>query len=344
MNLSASVLQSCLLLSVIAPPLVPAQSPTPALENFNFEDGAPLKIVREAIPSRPFSVVGPRGTLLGQQDGTFEAWIFPWKVFRDFRIQAQMQDYPVPIDVNEHAAVIEVRPDHTTITFAHANFTIREVFFAPHHAPDGAGVLAFFQIQAIRPMTLTFQFTPELSRMWPAESDGYSSAEWVKTNDGGFYALHTNFPDAAAAVEMPGAAPGILPPYQERSKSYPAQFILRFDPARDSAKLFPLLLTVAQTPETASNAGLGARLNALATSVMPLYENNSTYYRNFLTHHLSIVTPDPALNEALAWAEVSIDQLKVETTPAHDETALAAGFISSGDSARPGFGAMNWNF
>src|SRR5580700_6821739 len=81
-----------------------ASEPPPALVNFPFANSGPLKIVREAIPSRPFTVVGPRGAILGQQDGSFEAWIFPWKIFRNFRISADMKDYPVPIDVNEQAA------------------------------------------------------------------------------------------------------------------------------------------------------------------------------------------------------------------------------------------------
>jgi hypothetical protein len=148
-----------------------------------------------------------------------------------------MRDYAVPIDVNEQAAVIEVRPDHTTITFSHANFTVREILFAPHNAPDATGVLAFFQPEAIRPMTLTFQFTPEMKRMWPALSDDRPSPEWVKMPDGGFYVLHLNFPDHSAAMEMPGAAPGILPPYQERPKIYPLQFVLHFDPAHDPSIL-----------------------------------------------------------------------------------------------------------
>jgi hypothetical protein len=94
------------------------------LANFPFENSVPLKIVREAVPAKPFSVIGPRGAILGRQDGSFEAWIFPWKILSNLRISAEMWDYPVPIDVNEQAAVIEVRPDHTTITFSHANFTM----------------------------------------------------------------------------------------------------------------------------------------------------------------------------------------------------------------------------
>ena len=311
------------------------------LAKFPIENGAPLKIVRDAVPSRPFTVVGPRGAILGQQDGSFEAWIFPWKIFSNLRISAEMQDYPVPIDVNEQAAVIEVQPDHTTITFSHANFTVREILFAPHNAPDGAGVLAFFQIEAVRPMTLTFQFTPEMKHMWPALSDDRPSPEWARTPAGGFYVLHLNFPDHAAVVEIPGAEPGILAPYQERPKTYPLQFILHFDPAHDGNKLFPLLLATADTVADSKRAALAEKLDGLGRSFQTLYEETGTYYRNFLSEHLTLETPDRQFDDAFTWAQVSIDQLKVETTPSHQETALVAGFYGSGDSARPGFG---WYF
>jgi hypothetical protein len=302
--------------------------------SFSFEDTVPLKIVREAVPRRPFSVVGPRGAFLGRQDGSFEAWIFPWKIFSDLRLTVEMKDDPVPIDVNQHAAVIEVRPDHTIITFAHSNFTIREVLFAPEGAPDGAGVLGFFQFQAVRPITVTVQFTPEMKGMWPAPSHDSISADWVKTATGGFYALHAEFPDRAAAIEMPGAEPGILPPHQERAKSYPAQFVLHFDPAQDSDKLFPLLLTVGD----GRDASLAAKLVALGGSLTSLYRDTASYYREFLSHRLAVHTPDSNFNDAFAWAEVAIEQLRVQTTPAHDETALVAGVDASADSVRPGFG------
>jgi glycogen debranching enzyme len=294
--------------------------------------------VHEAVPARPFTVIGPRGGVLGRQDGSFEAWIFPWKIFSNLRITAEMQNYPVPIDVNALAAVIEVRPDHTTITFSHAAFTIREVLFAPHNAPDGAGVLTFFQIQSVRPVTLTFQFTPEMKRMWPAPSDAYPSPEWVASPGGGFYVLHLAFPDHAAAIAMPGAHAGILPPYQEQPKFYPSQLVLNFDPARDGNKLFPLLLVTGDTVADSRTPALAKKLETLQASTQTLYQQNAEYYRTFLSQHVSVNTPDKAFNDAFAWAEVAIDQLKIQTSPAHDETALAAGFYPSGDSVRPGFG------
>ena len=86
---------------------------------------------------------------------------------------------------------------------------------------------------------------------------------------------------------------------------------------------------------------MGTRLTALEGQFQNLYSRTQDYYAQFSATHLSIDTPDERLNQAFSWAEVAIDQLRVETTPSHAETALVAGFYPSGDSTRPGFG---WYF
>lgn len=298
-----------------------------------------LSITRDAIPSQPFSVVGPRGAVLGQQDGSYEVWLFPWKLLANMHIVAHMEGYAVPIDVNDHAASITVRPDSTIITFSHANFTVREIILAPRQLPEGAGALVFYQIEAIHPITLTFSFTPVLHPMWPAPDDDHASLEWIKTSGGsGFYILHLNFPDHAAAIAMPTAEPGILEPYQERGADYPLQFILHFDPQRDARTTFPLLMSVGNNAANSTKEALASQLAALDSSFVSLYDENRKYYQQFHASHMTIDTPDEKLNQAFSWAEVSIDQLRVQTTPNHDEEALTAGFVGSGDTDRPGYG------
>lgn len=303
-----------------------------------------LHISREVDSSRPFSVIGPHGAVLGAQDGSYEAWIFPWKVLSGMRITANMQDYPVPIDVNRQAADIDVTPAATTITYAHANFTVRQIMLAPKNPPEGSGVLILYEVEAIRPMTLTFSFTPVMQRMWPAPSDPQASPEWVKTEAGpggpsGFYILHENFPEHAAALAMPTADAGILPPYQEGadSSNWPLQFVLHFDPAKNAKQIFPLLITFANTAASARSEALEHSLASLDAAVPSLYAANLSYYHDLLANHTSIETPDSQLNEAFSWGIAAIDQLKVET-PAHHGQALTAGFVGSGEVARPGFG------
>jgi glycogen debranching enzyme len=298
-----------------------------------------LSIQREAVASRPFSVVGPRGAILGQQDGSFELWLFPWKILSHLRISAQMDNYPVPIDVNQHAAWIEVRPDSTVITFAHANFTIREIVLAPKNVSEGSGALVLYQIESVRPMTLTFSFTPNMQRMWPAQSDDRPDPEWISTDaTSGFYLLHLNFPDHVAAIAMPTTSPGILEPYQERAATYPLQFLLHFDPARDAHSLFPLVVALGNSKATSTKEALAQQLSAFDRSIQAIYEENQSYYTKLLASNMRIETPDSRLNDAFSWAEASVDQLRVETTPDYDEEALTAGFYGSGDSVRPGFG------
>jgi len=300
-------------------------------------EGISLSISREAVPNKPFSVVGPRGALLGRQNGEFEAWIFPWKILSGMHIMANMEHYPVPIDVNRHAGWIDVKPERTTITYSHANFTVKQIMMAPQRSPEGTGILVLYKIEAVRPMTLTFSFDPVLQRMWPAESGDHPDSEWVPTEGkSGFYILRDTFADHYAALAMPHSEPGILPPYQERAAIWPLQFVLHFDPQKDRNLLFPLLVTFADHTNAISKETAAKSLEALDNGVEATYPANQRYYRDFLSQHTKIETPDIDLNAAFSWAEVAIDQLRVETTD--EKQALTAGFVASGDAARPGFG------
>ena len=89
-----------------------------------------LVISRPTQPLQPFTVAGERGVLVGAQDGTFESWILPVKLLSHLTIEAQVEGYSVPIAVNPQSANIEVRPDHTTLTYAHLGFTLRQIMFS----------------------------------------------------------------------------------------------------------------------------------------------------------------------------------------------------------------------
>jgi len=316
-----------------------AQALLQAASGSRSAQAAGLSIKRPALVEMPFSVVGPGGAILGRQDGSYELWLFPWKILSGMKMSVRMQDYPVPIDVNEQAAEIEVEPDHTTIVYAHPNFTIRQTMLAPKAGDAGAGAMVVYQMQAIRPMTVTFSFDPVMQRMWPADSPPPPAPEWVRNSGGsGFYILHLAFPDQAAALAIPGSEPGILPPYQERPSSWPLQFVLQFDPKQDANKAFPLLLAFANSTAAATKESLGQNLSDLGNRAASIREQNRAYYANLLAEGTAIETPDASLNAAFSWAEIAIDQLRVQTAPGAKDEALTAGFVGSGDVTRPGFG------
>jgi len=317
-----------------------------------------LVIQRPVQPIQPFTVAGPRGVIVGAQDGTFESWILPVKLLSHLTIEANLEGYSVPIEVNPQSANIEVRPDHTTITYSHVGFTIRQIMFSPDAPPSAntpsTGPVVLFQIDALRPLDLTFRFTPEMRWMWPKRNDGIPGAEWIsakptpttvaepgQSGGEGYYVLHMDYPDLAGAVTIPTATPGILAPYQERPQVHPLELRLHYDPKRDGtgeqAKFFPLLMAAGTTKETASAKALGESLAQLNASIPAAYKAHAANYEKLLSESTSIETPDKALNEAFKWGVVSIEQLKAHEYTSNQD-ALVAGYYASADSARPGFG------
>jgi glycogen debranching enzyme len=306
------------------------------LSSFRLSDEAP--VLRQAPQTgEPFTVAGPRGVLVGQQQGVFEAWVLPVKLLSHFTVEAEVEGYPVPIDLNTMAREIEVRPDHTTITYSHIAVTVRQTMFAPENTADGTGAVVLFQVDAVRPVDLTFRFTPEMRPMWPQRDKGIPNAEWVTQGTTGYYILHTDYPDLAGAIALPGATSGIMAPYQERPQVHPLEFHLHV--AAHSNGTFPLLMAVGQTPATASNPALAGTLQSLNLKLPEIYAAHVASYRAQEKNLTAIETPDAALNADFGWAVTSIGQLRARATDG--EMGLVAGYYASGDSARPGFG---WYF
>jgi glycogen debranching enzyme len=318
-------------------PAIHAQTFT-SIPAISFDTAGPV-IQAHVEPLKPFTVAGERGVVLGQQDGTFEAWVLPVKLLSHLTIEADVEGYSVPIDVNQQAAEIEVRPDRTVITYSHIAFTVRQIVFSPDEAAAGTGPVALFEFDCLRPTDFTLRFTPELRWMWPERNEGVPGVEWVSEPGGadGYYVLHSDYPDLAGAVTIPGAQPGILAPYQERPQVHPVELKLHIDPARDHGRLFPLLMAAGMNPAAARTPALGATLAQLNAGIGASFAEHAARYKKLLASVTTIETPDKALNDAFKWAEVSIEQLKAKVQGT-DETALVAGYYASGDSARPGFG------
>jgi hypothetical protein len=85
--------------------------------------------IRKAPEPRKFiEAVGWRAALLGHEDGTFEAWMMPVKVLRDFKLSVYFDGSLEPVPLADLAERVTVAPGHVTITHANAAFTIRQTW------------------------------------------------------------------------------------------------------------------------------------------------------------------------------------------------------------------------
>src|SRR4029077_14661663 len=106
----------------------------------------PEKIKRLILKSGPelerrtqlgsfFDVVGRRSALFGYENRSLEAWVYPLKIMDDFALSFRLDGYPLHIDGRDIMASIHVRPESTTLVYAHAAFTVRQIMFAPLDEP-----------------------------------------------------------------------------------------------------------------------------------------------------------------------------------------------------------------
>lgn len=301
-------------------------------------DANPLVIRRPARAKEPFSVTGERAAVLGQQDGSFELWLLPVKVMHEARLTARLKGYDTAIDLNAQAAEIEVRPDETTITYAHAAITVKQHMFVPRVSEDGvANAVVLFEVHAARPAELTLSFAPAMERMWPAPNFGRPSGGWTAVGTGGAYTLETDNPSFFGVVAMPNARPGELRPYQERAATTPMTMTFSYDPAKDDGSFYPLLCGISDGKGAgeAARKALLDKVVAQGAHVAEAYRGNSEYFAHFFDTRLTVTTPDKKFDEAMRWAELAMESTKVASPRG---AGLAGGWAGSGDSARPGFG------
>jgi glycogen debranching enzyme len=315
-----------------------AQQTLETLPEFPLSD-SPIKITQPAQQSRPFSVAGERGAVFGQQDGAFELWLFPYKILQHTHLVAELDGYGVPIDLNKEAATIRVSPDRTTITYVHPAITVKQEMFAVRGVDDAdLKVVVLFSIDATKPAMLTLQFEPVMAPMWPATQSGKPGGNWVKIGSGGGFVMATDDPHLYGMVAMPESTSGGIVPYQERPQSHPLEFKIRFDPKKNRGRFYPLIALIGDRKKAISEesqAELVQRVIAAESRIPVLYQQTGAYYEKFLDTKLITSTPNASFDLALKWAELAIDQCKVRF---HDETGLIAGWYTSADSLRPGYG------
>lgn len=284
-----------------------------------------LHVTQPAIANEPFTVTGRQAGIFGLQNGSWEAWIYPYKILRDVQLSATLEQYGPPLDLHQLASTIVVTPSWTVITHSHIAFRIQQVLFVPSNIP---AAIVLFKITSSRPLTLSLQFVPEMQPMWPGAAP-LPSPEWVP--DHSAILLHT---EGAAHVGLVGwttsqAAP--FQPFQEITTASPQlELSLVYDPTQHADFIFPLIILMNQDGKDQALHLLETLRNAIPQELQRRYQA----YQDLLATRLRIETPDPRMNEALQWAMIALEQSRVRY---QDEEALIAGYHLSGRTTRPGF-------
>ena len=255
--------------------------------------------------------------MLGTEDGTFEAWLNPIKLARDFRISVFFDGSLEPVDLADLAETVTVSPGRVTITHSHAAFTIRQTWVA---AIDEPVLLVLLDIDTNRPLRLRASFIPEMKPMWPASFGGQSSS-WDEKETAFIlgeglrrYSLVIGSPLFSTHSEQVG--------HQLPGRRLLAEMELTPEICRDHT--VPIVM-----------AGSRQVYRSALTDTARLIRESDAYYRAFDERTLRIRTPDVTLNDAAQWAKYAIE--KGWACNEGVGCGLVAGYGPSGEGQRPGF-------
>ncbi len=178
LGLAAAALLARPVLAQDPPPRAPGAPPAVARPVFDtgtttipfFPLGtSPLALSGPARPGMFVSAVGRRAIAMGSEDGPLELWSWPIKWLHDFELSFRIPKYTAPISGRSVAHSITERPEGITIEYAHEQFTVREHIFVPLDLP---AVVILLEVDAIRPLDIIAQFTPDIHYAWPAGLGG----------------------------------------------------------------------------------------------------------------------------------------------------------------------------
>lgn len=284
-----------------------------------------LELERRTQAGSFFDVIGHKSAVLGYENRSLEAWVYPLKILDDFELSFRIEGYPLEFRGPDIAVQINARPESTIFTYSHAAFTVQQIIYAPVDEP---GIIMLLDVETVLPMTVTASFRPRLKLAWPAGLMT-GNLEWDEKQHA--YYITEESKRFVGMIGSPAARDISVMPYQEEPRDVPVR--LAIEPAADSLKSHFIPIVITGSVEGRNKAK--ESYQRLLTSAQALYDKNISYYQRLQNETTNITTPDERLNKAFAWAKVGIDK-GIATNPFLG-TGLVAGFRTSGDSERPGF-------
>ena len=276
-----------------------------------------------ARPARSWEFVdatGPKAGLFGDEQGTLEAFVYPLKVLRDFRLEFHAGEHEIP--AASIARRIVSTPGSYTIIYSADDFRVAEQLCVPRSV---SGALIRLRIEASNPVRIDFRFTRDFQLMWPG-SFGAGYGAWDAAN--GVYRMGADGKPYAAVVGAPGAVPAALD-YATNYSSSDAT-VLSLGTIRGTAER-----VIAVTASLKSREEALAAYRDLTGRAGALIDETEHFYRDYLANTVQLRLPDAALQHAYDWSRISVVKGFVEN-PLLGE-GLVAGYGPSKGGYRPGF-------
>jgi glycogen debranching enzyme len=291
-------------------------------DNAKGEAGRSLELTRAVRPWEFLSAVGQRAGLFGNEAGRMEAWVYPLKILRDFRLRFHVDGKTLPAE--DWARTVVTRPESSTIVYAGDTFRVRETFFVP---VKEQGAVILLEVETETPLEIEAAFHRDFALEWPAGLGATYNAGWDSKLHGFLFGEEQR--KFAAVV---GSPTGVYASeeFENNFSEYHENSFRLGEVAKGKATQ-----TIVIAGSMTGRADAENTYKRLSSGSDELLQDSAAYYRNYLAQTVSVELPDAELQKAYDWARVSVVQ-GIVTNPFLG-TGLVAGYRTSGESQRPGF-------
>ena len=269
-------------------------------------------------PQRFVAAHGQKAVIMGYASSGLEIWAYPVQLISGYEIGFRSAGQTTEVAGTELLRRITYHPEAITRTYIGPGFIVRERLFVPLHEP---AAFVTYTVDSRQPVDIVVHFTPVLNLMWPF-SLGAQNVHWDQPASA--YVLGEGSRKYGAIV----ASPAVLSHDEIFNSAQPGTlrqqiaFTIRAGGANSSATV-----VVAQ-----NNPGSDAasRVRELLSNEKRFEAEARDHYADLLANTLRIDTPDPAVNQQLAWAQIALDQAWV------CNQVWGCGLIAGYGPSRPG--------
>jgi GH15 family glucan-1,4-alpha-glucosidase len=281
----------------------------------------PLELSRPVRSWEFLPVVGTKAGLFGNESGEMEAWVYPIKILRNFHLVFHVDGRALPAESLVRTLVMH--PESATLVYAGDNFSVRETFFVPVHAP---GAVIILEVETEQPLEIEAKFIRDFQLEWPAALGG-TYEDWDESQHAFVFGEESK--KFAALVGSRSLTSHSFAYQTNFSASEESSFRLGVTAKGRETKV------VALAASMQGRADAQAEYQHLVSSYSDLLHESAQYYAGYLERTVQITLPDAQLQQAYDWSRISVLQ-GLATNPTLG-TGLVAGYRTSGTSQRPGF-------
>jgi glycogen debranching enzyme len=277
-------------------------------------------------PERFIAVHGRKAVVMGYAASGLEAWAYPLQLVSGYELGFRSTGETTEINGSTLLRRVTYEPEAITRTYIGPDFIVRERLFVPLNEP---AVLFTYSVECRHTIDIVIHFTPVLDLMWPA-SVGGQNTHWDPSASAYILADATHTYSAMIGSPNVVSHDQVLNSAQPGTLSKRLAFAVRAGGAAHSVTVVVARNNPGSNPET---------LKTLLSAEPKLETEARNHYEQLLASTLRIETPDHAVNQQLAWAQIALDQAWVCNEVLG--CGLVAGYGPSRGARRPQY---DWFF